>query len=156
MYPLDSFIIQPKIYSIPVSHYTALLSQKGGALLHFKGVETQRGSGIFSDFLRDYAIPALTKIAPHIVRGVAGVIKDVSRGKNFKTAAKKRGIRTLKKAARSVLTGKGKRQVVVKKRRRRTVKRRVTKRQRRVRTVGKTRRRKKTTVKKTVRYPLFA
>ena len=103
------------------------------AFTHFEGAHFQRGQGIFSDFIRTYAIPALTRAAPHVLKGVKKIAKDLSKGQSLKRSIKKRGISTLKRVAKSVIGGgrvvkRRKRQRKPKRKQAKTRKRRVVKR----------------------------
>lgn len=104
--------IKERFNSLTPQHYLSVLNQKGsGNLPYYEGEydpEQQLGQGIFTDFLRDRAFPMLLKVGPHFIKGVSKVIKDIERGKNVGESVKKRGIRSLKRAASTILTGKGK------------------------------------------------
>jgi len=92
--------IQKLFYTTPEDRYLEIF---GGAneLPHFTGVYNQKGQGIIGDLFRQYAIPFIRKAAPHVLRGVAGVLKDVSRGRDVKESVKRRG----KRAAADIVGG---------------------------------------------------
>jgi hypothetical protein len=79
-----------------------------GQLTFFEGLPVQKGSGISTDLFVKYALPLITKTAPHVYKGVSQVIDDVNQGKLMKTALKRRGLKTLKRVAQTTLTGEGK------------------------------------------------
>ncbi len=87
-------------------HYVGLFGQ--GGLAHFKGTATQKGQGFIGDLIK-FAIPVLTKAAPHVLKGVSRVIKDVrKRRKPLKKSVKEHGLQALKEAAKTILEGRGK------------------------------------------------
>jgi hypothetical protein len=94
---------QKQFYSSNSQHYINLF---GKGLPHYAGLHTQHGSGILGDLYK-FAAPAIARTAPHIIRGVKKVISDVQRGRPLKTSVKRRGMDTLKRAAKSLVTGKG-------------------------------------------------
>jgi len=92
-------------------YYMDMFDQKGGhSLPFFEGVYTQRGRGFLADFMSGYVVPALKRAAPHLLQGVSKVISDVRKGQDLGSSVRKRGATTLKKAAASALTGRGKEQ----------------------------------------------
>ena len=90
------------------ARYVQLLRGSGGELPFYKGVTVHRGRGLVGDIFRQYAMPIISKAAPHILRGVTGLISDIAKGKPVKQAVKKRGARTIKRTAKDVLRGTGK------------------------------------------------
>ena len=63
-----------------------------------------RGSGWFSRT----AIPIFKKIiAPNLIDFGSKFLKDIASGKSVKSSAKKRGMQSLKKTVKKVLTGQG-------------------------------------------------
>ena len=65
-----------------------------------------KGSGWFSRT----AIPIFKKIiAPNLIDFGSKFLKDIASGKSVKSSAKKRGIQSLKKTVKKVLTGQGRR-----------------------------------------------
>ena len=65
-----------------------------------------RGSGWFSRT----AIPIFKKIiAPNLIDFGSKFLKDITSGKSAKSSAKKRGMQSLKKTVKKVLTGQGRR-----------------------------------------------
>jgi hypothetical protein len=99
--------VQTKYYNNNTGHYVAIFGQNGGAMAHFRGVPVQRGSGVLSDMFTKYAVPLLARAAPHVVKGVSKIIGDVRRGRPLKASATRRGLSTVKRVAKSLLTGKG-------------------------------------------------
>jgi hypothetical protein len=68
------------------------------------------------DLWKNYALPVLHKAAPHIFKGISGVLSDAARGRNVKQSVKRRGVRTLKKVAKEVIKGSGKKRKAPKRR----------------------------------------
>ena len=65
-----------------------------------------KGSGWFSRT----AIPIFKKIiAPNLIDFGSKFLKDITSGKSVKSSAKKRGMQSLKKTVKKVLTGQGRR-----------------------------------------------
>jgi hypothetical protein len=106
---LETFIDPDEIQKIyqthTVEHYNDIFGQ--GDLPYFKGMYVQqRGQGVLGDLLRTYALPALTRAAPYVFKGVKKVIQDVTRGRPLKSSVKKRAPKALKRAGRAMLGGK--------------------------------------------------
>ena len=71
-----------------------------------------RGSGWFSRI----GIPLLRKyIAPNLLEFGSNVLSDITSGQSPKTSIKKRGIESLKKTVKKVLTGQGRKKWVTQK-----------------------------------------
>ena len=71
-----------------------------------------RGSGWFSRI----GIPLLRKyIAPNLLEFGSNVLSDITSGQSPKTSIKKRGIESLKKTVKKVLTGRGRKKWVTQK-----------------------------------------
>lgn len=116
--------IQRIVFGQNPSYYVTVFGG-GQGLNFFQGVHAQRGSGFLADIFKDYVLPVVRKAAPHLFRGVAGVVSDVSKGQDVKKSIKRRGVKALRKTARSLLTGQGrKRRKVRRKKKRKLVKRR--------------------------------
>lgn len=92
--------IQDIYYGSKPEHYVKLLDPEGGYLPHFRGIPVQKGTGLIGDFFTHYAIPAIARAAPHVLEGVAGVIKDITKGKDVRQSVRKRGLKALTKTVR--------------------------------------------------------
>lgn len=106
--PSKSTEIQEAVLYGSPDYYLELFDddQKGGhSLPFFHGTYAQRGHGFLSDFIMQYAVPALKRAAPHLLHGVSKVISDVRKGKDLGESVKKRGSSSLKRAATSAFTG---------------------------------------------------
>ena len=99
--------IQNQVYTASPQFYISLFGQHGGHLPYFQGMYSQAGYGILGDLWKNYALPVLHKAAPHIFKGISGVLSDAARGRNVKQSVKRRGVRTLKKVAKEVIKGSG-------------------------------------------------
>ena len=82
-----------------------MIKGEGTVCPFFKDPTRNRGHGFLSDFITQYAVPALKRAAPHLLHGVSKVISDVRKGKDLGESVKKRGSSSLKRAATSALTG---------------------------------------------------
>ena len=147
MYFVDPADIQTLFQSTPSQHYESIFSPSSGAgMPFFQGTYTQKGQGLLGDLIRDYALPLLKKAAPHILKGVHSFVTDLRRGRNVKEAGKT----ALRRTARNVLTGRGKKRKKATAKKKRTAtatkKRKTTKRKKPV---------KKRVKKKSVSFALF-
>ncbi len=98
--------LQKHFHSTTCQHYVGLFGE--GGLPHFKGSATQKGQGIIGDLIK-FAIPVLAKAAPHVLKGVSRVIKDVRKRKTpVKKSIEEHGLQALKEAAKAILEGHGK------------------------------------------------
>lgn len=114
--------IQKKYHANNSQYYLTVFNPSGkGELSYYQGLPVQRGSGLLTDLFAKFAVPLMTRAAPHIYKGITQVIDDVNRGKSLKMSVRRRGLKTLKRVAKSAFKGSGKRK-------RRRVKRKNTKR----------------------------
>ena len=68
----------------------------------------RRGGGLFTMFkgLAKRALPFfMDNVFPHLVSGGSAVLQDVAKGKQFKRAARERGMETLKEVTRKARGG---------------------------------------------------
>ena len=108
MHAVDQKVILDKFYTTPPAHYIAIFNpQVGRGLPHFRGTHYQRGSGLIGDAIRHFAFPLIRAATPHVLKGIARVASDVSRGRKLKESAKKRGTKVLEGTAKTLLKGKG-------------------------------------------------
>ena len=99
--------VQNHVYTASPQFYVSLFGQHGGHLPYFQGTYSQAGYGILGDLWKNYALPVLHRAAPHIFKGISGVLSDAARGRNVKQSVKRRGVRTLKKVAQEAIKGGG-------------------------------------------------
>ena len=134
-----------KFFTSPAQHY---LNVFGKGLPHYMGMHTQQGSGFLGHLYHKFAVPAFSRAAPHIIKGISDVVDDVSQGRrSLKQSIKRRGPRTLRRATKSLLQGKGKRK---KQTRRKAKKRRKTNAKKKPKSAVSRKRRRKQT-----RFPLL-
>lgn len=115
-YYIDPAEIQRQYLVQNPAFYVGVFGQTGGRTLpFFQGAHIQRGHGIIADIFKDYALPVLHRIAPHVLQGVSRIIGDVRKGRSLRQSVKKRGVSALKKSAKAVLFGKGRKRKVKRK-----------------------------------------
>lgn len=104
MYCVDPNDLLHRFNTHTADFYIDVFDQRGGALPHFQGTHTQRGQGFLGDLFRHYAVPLISRAAPHIAKKIGTVIKDISKSRDH---VRKKETASHQRAANTVLRGHG-------------------------------------------------
>jgi len=141
---MQSEQIKKRFYAQSVQDYADLFG--GHKFPTFVGQNQQAGSGVILDLLKEWALPALKHLAPHLLTMGSRVVKDVTQRKTpVKTALKRRA----KQTARKVLAGKGRAKLPLAARRQRGPK--IVRSRKKQATVKRKKR-----ARKTVKFPILS
>ncbi len=154
MYKFDPGDVAKHYQSNQGQYYVKAFGPSGKGLPFFSGSYTQRGQGLLGDLFRKFGIPLLKHIAPHAIKGISGLVRDVRKGRPVGKSTKKRVLKT----AEAALSGKGrkrkrkssKKSPPAKKKRKASKKKKATKKRK------KTTKRKKHVTKAHKPFPLFS
>ncbi len=105
MYVVDPTDLRQLYYADNTKYYSQVFDSHGKGLPFFAGTYTQRGHGLIGDLFRKFAVPFIKQVAPHAIRAVTGLVRDVRKGRPVKESAKKRAL----KAVENAVKGGGKR-----------------------------------------------